>query len=212
VVLGIAGLLGLLLLLLPRLFSRRQEQMEEGSRIRRAAAVLYFLAAGAGFMFVEMAFLQGYTFVFGNPVIAFTVVLAELLVLSGIGGAVSARWTRRILPPILGGLGICGIVLFVFFARVEQLLLQASTAAQVFGSFGLLAPIALLMGVPFPVGLRLLIPSPRFRAFGWGANGVASVVASILAIPLSMTWGIKGLLLLAAFCYVLMLGVLLLRD
>jgi hypothetical protein len=212
VVLEIAGVLGLLLLLLPRLLSRRGKPERESSRVRSAAAVLYFLAAGAGFMFLEMAFLQGYTFVFGNPVIAFTVVLAELLVMSGIGGAVSARWSRRTLPPVLIGLVICGIVLFALFGQAEQLLLQASPAAQALGSFGLLAPIALLMGVPFPVGLRLLVQTPRFRAYGWGANGVASVLASILAIPLAMTWGISRLMLLAAACYALMLGALVLKD
>jgi len=212
VVLVIAGLLSLLLLLLPRLLSRQPGPLREVSRIRSAAAITYFLAAGAGFMFVEMAFLQGFTFVFGDPVIAFTVVLAELLVLSGVGGALSARWTRRILPPVLITLVICGIALFALFGRLEQLLLQAQPVAQALGSFGLLAPIALLMGVPFPVGLRLLISSPRFRAFGWGANGVASVVASIMAIPLTMTWGISRLLLLAAFCYALMLGMLLLKG
>jgi hypothetical protein len=95
---------------------------------------------------------------------------------------------------------------------VERLLLQASGPGQALGSFGLLAPIALLMGVPFPVGLRLLTSSPRLRAYGWGANGVASVLASILAIPLTMIWGISRLLLLASFCYALMLGVLALKD
>ena len=68
------------------------------------------------------------------------------------------------------------------------------------------------MGVAFPVGLRLLIASPRMRASGWGVNGVASVVASILAIPLTMTWGIRTLLLLAGFCYALMLALLLIKD
>jgi hypothetical protein len=214
VVLGIAGLLGLLLLLLPRLLPRRskREAAGEAGRFRSAAAVVYFLAAGAGFMFAEMAFLQSYTFMLGNPVIAFTVVLAELLVLSGIGGALSARWTRRNLPAILITLVICQILLFIFFGPVQQRLLQASAVVQALGSFGLLAPIALLMGVPFPVGLRLLVSSPRLRAFGWGANGVASVLASILAIPLTMIWRINGLLLLAAFCYALMLGVSIIRD
>jgi hypothetical protein len=212
VVLIVAALLGLLLLLLPRLFARHPAPARKVGRIHSPAAIAYFLGAGAGFMFVEMAFLQGFTFVFGDPVIAFTVVLAELLVLSGVGGAVSARWTGRLLPTILIILVTSQIVLFALFGRAEQQLLQASPLAQAVGAFGLLAPIALLMGVPFPVGLRLLISSPRFRAFAWGANGVASVVASILAIPLAMAWGISRLLLLAGFCYALMLGVLFLKD
>lgn len=203
VVLGIAVMLGVLLLFLPRLLSG------EATGIRPAAAIGYFLAAGAGFMFVEMAFIQSYTFVFGNPVIAFTVVLAELLVLSGIGGALSARWNSTVLPPLLVVLVVCGVVLFSLYGRLEELLLQASGPVQALGSFLLLVPIALMLGVPFPVGLRLLAPSPRFRAFGWAANGIASVVASILALPLAMTWGISRLLLLAAVCYALMLVALL---
>jgi hypothetical protein len=212
VVLGIAAVLGLFLLLLPRLLFRRRQPTEQTGRTRNAGAILYFLAAGGGFMFAEMAFLQSFTFVFGNPVIAFTILLAELLVLSGIGGAVSARWTRRKLPAILAVLVAFQILLFALFAPVQQRLLQASPGLLALGSFGLLAPIALLMGVPFPVGLRLLVSSPRLQAFGWGANGVASVMASILAIPLTMIWSIGGLLLLAAVCYALMLGILLLRD
>jgi hypothetical protein len=212
VVLGIAAALGLLLLLLPRLLYRRRDPVPEVSRIRSVAAIIYFLAAGGGFMFAEMAFLQSYTFVFGNPVIAFTVVLAELLVVSGFGGALSARWTRRILPPILITLVVCQIVLFFLFGCMQQQLLQASPVVRAVGSFGLLAPIALLLGVPFPVGLRLLISSPRSRAFGWAANGVASVLASIVAVPLAMVWGISSLVLLAAFCYALMLGVLFLKG
>ncbi|MBN2551722.1 MAG: hypothetical protein JXB06_03080 [Spirochaetales bacterium] len=210
VVLGIAAVLGLVLLLLPRLIPPRTAAAPEpgpGSG-GRAAAVLYFLAAGAGFMLVEMAFLQGYTFVFGNPVIAFTVVLAELLVMSGIGGAVSARWSRRALPPVLIVLILCQAALCPLFGAALRLLLAAGAAAQLLGSFILLAPLAFLMGVPFPVALRLLVPTPRFRAFGWAANGVASVVASILAVPLAMSWGISRLLLPAAACYALMLAVL----
>jgi hypothetical protein len=210
VVLIIAGLLSLVLLLLPRITVRQRAAQDRPSR--SAGGTAYFLAAGGGFMFVEMAFLQGFTFVFGDPVIAFTVVLAELLILSGVGGALSARWNRRVLPPVLIVLVVCQFLLFALFGRAEQLLLQAAPAAQALGAFGLLAPIALLMGVPFPVGLRLLAPSSRLRAFGWGANGVASVMASILAIPLTMVWGISRLLLLAALCYALMLGVSILKD
>jgi hypothetical protein len=211
VVLGIAVVLGVLLLLLPRLLLRDPSRHTEGTvdPIRPAAAIVYFLAAGAGFMFVEMAFLQSYTFVFGNPVIAFTVVLAELLVVSGIGGAISAQWNRRVLPLLLVVLVVCVMLLYPLSGRLGEVLLQASGLGQALGSFLVLAPVALLVGVPFPVGLRLLVSSPRLRAYGWAANGIASVVASILALPLAMTWGISRLLLLAAVSYALMLGALL---
>ena len=216
-VLGIAAAFGTLLLLLPRLFApRARHKAQERSPWRTTRgrsnlrAVLYFLSAGAGFMFVEMAFLQGYTFVFGDPVVAFTVVLAVLLVMSGVGGAVSAGWKLHSLPPLLALLAACLLVLMLLFAPLQRLLL--SLPAGGFVAAALLAAIALMMGVPFPVALRLLASSARHRAFGWAANGVASVVASILAVPLAMSWGISRLLLLAALCYASMLLLLLVKD
>jgi hypothetical protein len=106
---------------------------------------------------------------------------------------------------------LCILVIFLLHGRLQRHLLQAAGAGQVLGAFALLAPPALLMGVPFPVGLRLLVPSPRHRAFGWAANGVASVLASVVAVPLAMSWGISRLLLLAGVCYALMLLLLIRR-
>jgi hypothetical protein len=109
----------------------------------------------------------------------------------------------------LAVLALCALALFCAFPRILPLLLAGGTTVLALGMFALLAPIALLLGVPFPVGLRLLTRSAGMRAYGWAANGVTSVLASILAVPLAMTLGITVLLLLAAVCYALMLGILL---
>jgi hypothetical protein len=212
-VLAVAGLLGAFLLLLPRLLPARRRRSGPGRAGpggggRSTAAAVFFLAAGAGFMLVEMAFVQGYTFLFDDPVIAFTVVLAELLVMSGIGGALSANWRLGRLRPLLAILAVFAAALFVLYNPLLEGLMRASTVGRAVGSFLLLAPVALLMGAPFPVGLRLLLASPRRRAYGWAANGVASVLASIAAVALAMSWGISLLLLAAAACYLLMLGML----
>jgi hypothetical protein len=207
-VLAIALLLGVLFLLLPRLLSGSPA----ARRKRRAAgtsnlpALLYFLATGAGFMFLEMGFLQHYTFLFGNPVLAFAVVLATLLVVSGVGGAVSAGWNLRSLHYALVLLIACLGLLFFIARPLGYVLLGRTPGIQAVGAVVLLAPAAFLAGIPFPTGLRLLADDPGSRAFGWAANGIASVVASILALPLAMTWGISRLLPAAAFCYVVVIG------
>jgi len=214
-VLVIALALSVLLLILPGCLSPRRPAAESRLAVpasdppgRRAAVLLYFLSSGAGFMFLEMTFLQRYTFLLGNPIVAFTVVLAELLILSGVGGALSARWPLRVLVPVLAAVTGCMLLLFLFFRPAGAMLLGASPPLQAVGLFLLLAPASLLVGIPFPMGLRLLVSDSRFRAFGWAANGIASVVAAIVAVPLSMTLGITKLLLIAALCYALMLAVL----
>jgi hypothetical protein len=70
-----------------------------------------------------------------------------------------------------------------------------------------LAPPGLLMGMPFPKGLALLERiepehAPTLIAWGWGANGAVSVVASILAALLALSCGFSAVLSVGAACYV----------
>jgi hypothetical protein len=68
----------------------------------------------------------------------------------------------------------------------------------------LVAPTGLLLGTYFPTGLeRLKQVSPGLVPWAWGLNGMASVVAPILAVAVSMTVGITALFLAAVPVYLL---------
>ncbi|MBN1837133.1 MAG: hypothetical protein JW820_14855, partial [Spirochaetales bacterium] len=69
------------------------------------------------------------------------------------------------------------------------------------GAIALLLPVGFLLGVPFPTALRCFGGGPGELSFLWAANGIASVVASILAVPVAMAWGISRVLWLAGICY-----------
>ena len=76
----------------------------------------------------------------------------------------------------------------------------------------LVAPLGLAMGMPFPLGLRLL--SRRETAlvpWAWGINGCASVVSPILATVLAVWLGFTVVILSALFLY-LIAAVVLLRS
>jgi hypothetical protein len=65
-----------------------------------------------------------------------------------------------------------------------------------------IAPLAFAMGVPFALGLsRLARIAPAFVPWAWGLNGCASVVAAILAVLLSMAFGLRATLLIALALY-----------
>jgi hypothetical protein len=125
---------------------------------RRAAggAVGYFLACGAGYMLVEMGAIQDLTLLIAEPVTAVACALAVLLVFSGAGAAASARWKAQGLSRALAGLlGALAVQLAVRRALLGALLGLAPAWRLACG----LLPLALLgflMGVPLPVGLRLL--------------------------------------------------------
>ena len=72
------------------------------------------------------------------------------------------------------------------------------------------APLAVLMGMPFPTGLRLAGQEERLLVpWAWAVNGGASVFGSVLAVLISMTYGFTNTLLFGAALYAVALIVFL---
>jgi hypothetical protein len=66
----------------------------------------------------------------------------------------------------------------------------------------LLAPLGMLMGLPFPLGLSYLSQvAPDRLPWAWAANGAASVVASVLAALVALSVGFVGVLAAGAAVY-----------
>jgi len=64
------------------------------------------------------------------------------------------------------------------------------------------APLAFLMGMPFPLGLRRLATSaPGWIPWAWGINGCASVLSAVLATVLAIHLGFTAVVALAAGLY-----------
>jgi hypothetical protein len=163
--------------------------------------LLYFLAVGGGFMFVELFFIKKYIFIFGDPVISFTVVLTGILVFSGFGGYCS----QRIGP---GGLryaliALIAVLIFIFLGLDPMIhgILGLSKILQYTLATLLLILPGFLVGLPFPLGMRFLLNRPAHRAYAWTANGCASVLTSILSAQIAISLGIPIIILCAATAY-----------
>ncbi len=65
-------------------------------------------------------------------------------------------------------------------------------------------PLGFFMGMPFPVGMSLILPAEkRFVAFAWGVNGFFSVIGTVSAIILAMMFGFRFVFILGAVIYIL---------
>jgi len=72
----------------------------------------------------------------------------------------------------------------------------------------LLAPLGLLMGMPFPMGIKIVSEQAReIVPWVWGVNGATSVLGSVLAVMLSINFGFRAALVVGTVIY---LGALLL--
>ncbi|UCG22311.1 MAG: hypothetical protein JSU80_06970 [Deltaproteobacteria bacterium] len=190
-----------LLLLLPLFIWTRQRTTPF------SGALIYFLLIGLGFLALEMSLMQRLTLLMGDPLLAAAAVLSGFLFFSGCGSLCSQRWARSPLKAIaVSGLAIALLAPLVLFLSQSLLGLVAAwnTAGRFFFALSLLAPLAFLMGWPFPAGMSLLEgSSPALLAWAWGINGFASVAAAPLTVLLAMSLGFRLVFALAITAYLL---------
>ena len=163
------------------------------------ATLAYFALLGLGYLCVEIPLLQRFILFLGHPAYAMATVLFALLLFSGLGSLLSRRVPLRLVLILLP-------LLVVAYALGLPALFEATLAAPLWGRLVVavvaLAPPGLLMGMPFPKGLALLERrSPALITWAWGVNGAVSVVASILAALLALSFGFSAVLALGAACY-----------
>ena len=178
----------------------------------RLAGMLPFLAffgaIGLGFLFIEVSQMQRLTLFLGHPTYALSVVLFSLLLFSGIGSYATERIAKagpsriNLLPfvPLLIILVAVGLLTPVIADHVES----ARTPVRILTAVGLLAPMGLVMGMPFPIGMRVVSAVPDAPTpFFWGVNGATSVCASVLAMSIAQSSGISMAFWVGCACYVI---------
>jgi hypothetical protein len=66
----------------------------------------------------------------------------------------------------------------------------------------LMAPLALVMGMPMPIGIKLLSKSaPQIIPWAWGVNGATSVMGSVGALVIAILTGFNQALIVGAALY-----------
>jgi len=156
--------------------------------------VAYFCAIGMGFMLIEISQMQRLMVFLGHPVYGLAVVLFTILLFGGIGsttvvahspapGAVIAR-----VVALLTTLAIAGLLTPLLTTAARS----AATDMRILLSVLLLAPPAFCMGMMFPLGLSVWRRHTDLLPFFWSANGITSMLASVLGMALSIAFGIAS--------------------
>lgn len=178
--------------------------------------LLYFAGLGLGFIMIEIALLQRFTLFLGQPVYTLAVVLAALLVFTGVGAAVSERF---------GGSArksLCLVVPLILLALFTTAFLTTHVFDAALGwplwervllSIFMLAPLGVLLGMPFPSGLRMIAEeAPPLLPWAWGVNGFFTVIGTVGAVILGMALGFKVVLVVASLAYLMAFAAVLLSP
>jgi len=151
-----------------------------------------------------MALLQKFGLLLGHPNYSLSVVLAALLLSSGVGALVSSGLVGLVGGQRFVGYLLSGLVLaeYAFVFPRLPVLMGATFPLRAAVVCALVAPIGLCLGTYLPSGLQQLKrEEAAFVPWAWGINGILSVMAPVLAVAVATTWGVNALLLSALPVY-----------
>ncbi|WP_432666071.1 hypothetical protein R9X47_07120 [Wukongibacter baidiensis] len=168
----------------------------------------YFIVIGMAYMLIEIPFVQKTVLYFGNPTIAFSSVLFSILVSSGIGSLISGHsfvkkhTSKSSIYLLLTTTSV--ITVLTVIDKITLLTNDFDLLYKVATIFFTLLPMGILMGMPFPTGISKIKEEIRrddIVPLMWGANGIFSVIGSILAVSFSMKVGFNITIILGAMLY-----------
>jgi uncharacterized membrane protein YagU involved in acid resistance len=165
----------------------------------------YFSCLGAGFISIELVFIQKFSHIIGSPLYTYSTVIFTLLFAAGIGSAVSEKlrlgpkrgWA---LPFIL--IIVVGAILNLVYPLLADAALAMSLGGRVMTSALIIFPLGFFLGMPFPLGILAIANHPRGAiAWAWGMNGLFTVAGGFISIMLSMGYGFNFAIGLALALY-----------
>jgi len=201
------AVLAFLFLIAPLLIFRFVKPRE---LVRHWKSLLYFVLIGMGFISIELPLIQRFTLFLGHPIYALAVVLSSVLLFSGIGSFFTRRASAAGAPVFLRKALVSLVLLFIVYqislSPFIHALIWLPTYTKVPITILLIAPAGLLMGMPFPLGIKLISEGDRFLIpWCWGLNGAFSVLASVVSLAVAITFGFTAAMGVGIAAYVLVL-------
>lgn len=190
----------LIFLLLPILKTRKEQHEWENM----AGDIVYFACLGFGFILIEIVFIQLFSKLIGFPTHTLVVVISTMLIFAGIGSAYSKRLLEKSEShTFIFAIIIAYLIIFVLtFEWLFYALLGFSLTVRILSAVLMIAPLAFLLGMPFPIGIMSLSGSSNYAVpWVWAINGFFTVIGGFLAIIISIITSFGTVLLIAAATY-----------
>ena len=173
--------------------------------------LMFFASLGFGYIVFEIGAMQLVSVYIGDPMYSLPLILASLLVSTGIGSAISVKFSHVSSLSVIRIASIsiaAAIVLWVVFMHIIQpLTLNWGIVARATIVIVSIIPVGILLGIPFPTAIKEVDNySSHFVPWAWGINGVTSVLASVVAIIVAMRVGFTVAILSASIAYVMSLA------
>ncbi|MGY9004043.1 MAG: hypothetical protein ACKVIF_12765, partial [Rhodospirillales bacterium] len=174
-----------------------------------ASYLVFFSCLGAGFIMVELVFVQLFKKLIGYPIHTYATVIFALLVSAGTGSLLTkklrvdeaGRWYWVFLSIVA-----YGALLTAFSGSLFNLFLGSSMSIRILVATLMLLPLGFVMGMPLPMAVsRLGRIEPKGIPWAWGMNGFFTVFGGFLSVTLSFMMGFKFVLAIGFTIYLIAL-------
>jgi hypothetical protein len=153
-------------------------------------------------MAVQLALLQRLSILLGHPTATLALIIAVMLLGTGIGSGISGYPPLRNAPRLALALPTLAVALLVIgFPLVGHLSDAPSLLLTAIGGAFLSGMMGVALGVALPTGMRLFAQGETALAEAWAINGAFSVLGSTLAALAGLMLGSRWLAGLAIPCY-----------
>lgn len=174
--------------------------------------IFYFSSIGLGYMMLEIVFLQRLLLFLGSPLYSLSITLASMLFFSGLGSLYTSRLSGHRPPVYIRRALFCLLSLALLYSIFLPAYLHHAMSypkyLRVMVAILTLMPLGFVMGMPFPLAIKILrIRMNEVIPWMWGINGASSVLASIIAIILAMNVGYRSTLWVGCLFYLLALTI-----
>jgi len=169
--------------------------------------LLYFASLGLGYMLLEISFIQKFILYLTNPSYSTSIIIFSFLFFSGLGSFYSRRVERNYINALkIIIFTLCGILILYQFILpyVFNTTLKYSLLVRIFITLGLIFPLGFLIGMPFPLGIRVVNSTEQGKGlipWLWATNSFCSIIASVSAVIIAIFFGFKVVAILAALIY-----------
>jgi hypothetical protein len=187
-------LLSLLLVLVP--VWRMRDKLSGAAAI---IASVFFGSIGLAYLMIEVWMLNRFSLFLGHQTYSFIIVLSTLLISTGIGAWQGERLLPNYKRRAMIGSGLIVVLLALgtfLLPGVIEAVWNSNLMIRAVVTVAFVAPTGMAMGLPFPAGLTW-IGTKYSNTLPWcvGINGFASVLSTILVIPISLLFGYSAILL-----------------
>lgn len=173
----------------------------------RKLSLVYFSCLGAGFIILELIFIQMLMKLIGYPLYTYSTIVFVILFSAGVGSYFSGKWQlhqTRHSHWIFAAIIFTGFLLNIFHQDITEIFLASPVYIRILSAIIMVAPFGFFLGMPFPLGILQIeqqSDSKTAIAWAWGMNGLFTVIGGYLSIILTLAYGFQTTFFIALGIY-----------